>query len=276
MRNIPPGSYRLVVRQVRNVLPQPAPTPGTSVEQPEMASQPLTIESDVENLLVTTSPGASIKGQIVFEQGPPSPMPKEIRVSAQAGSLDDGGSLPTPQPVLVTPQLTFTLQGLMGEYVLRTSGFPSPLPSGAGATQVVKSVVVNGEDVTDVPHEFKTSDRVTITMTGKVSSVEGTVTNSKGEPAAMTGVLLFSEDKTSWRYNSIRLRRSSTDAQGQFRMQGLMPGRYYIVTLGRDQMMMPGDTGFFEELSKVATTIVLNEDEQRKVDLRAADDDIQQ
>jgi hypothetical protein len=59
-------------------------------------------------------------------------------------------------------------------------------------------------------------------------------------------------------------------------MQGLMPGRYYIVTLGRDQMMMPGDTGFFEELSKVATTIVLNEDEQRKVDLRAADDDIQQ
>jgi protocatechuate 3,4-dioxygenase beta subunit len=259
MRNVPPGSYRLIVRETRNVSGSP-PAPS---EPQEMASLPLTIESDLENLVVTTSVGATIKGQIFFEQGPPPAMPNELRVTAQAGNPEEGGMLPMPQPGIVTPQLTFTLQGLMGDYLLRTSA----------PRQTVKSVVVNGEDVTDVPHEFKMNDRVTITMTGRTATVEGTVTNAKGEPAALAPVMLFSEDKVSWRNNSVRLRRSTTDAQGLFRMMGLMPGRYYIVALARDQMMSPGDMGFFEELTKVATTITVSEDELRKIDLKAPDDE---
>ena len=48
---------------------------------------PLTIAgADVDNLMVMTSPGVTITGQVVFEQGPPSSMSGPVRVMA---SVDD-------------------------------------------------------------------------------------------------------------------------------------------------------------------------------------------
>ena len=49
-----------------------------------------------------------------------------------------------------------------------------------------------------------------------------------------------------------------------------MPGRYLIAAVPRDRLSMPmtGDTALFEELSKVATSLSLGEDEQRRVDLK--------
>ncbi len=73
--------------------------------------------------------------------------------------------------------------------------------------QFIKSVTVNGEAVTDVPHEFKVNDRVTITMTTRVATIEGNVTEMRDVQLPEAGVLLFSEDKASWRMSSIWTRR---------------------------------------------------------------------
>lgn len=261
MRNVPPGDYRLVFRQQQMV----APFSSTPPEPVEMASVPLSIAgADVDNIMVATSLGTTITGQIVFEAGPPSGDVTGMRVFASASNMNDGAGVPSPPPATVAEGYTFTLKGLMGEYVLRTGV----------VNQFLKSVVVNGEDVTDVPREFKDRDRVTITLTSRVSSVEGNVTDTRDVSLAEAGVILFSEDKASWRTTSVWTKRTSLDPKGHFRINGLMPGRYYIAAVPRQRLNVSGgdaDVAFFEQLAKEATSIVVGAEEQRTVDLRLLD-----
>jgi protocatechuate 3,4-dioxygenase beta subunit len=259
MRNIPPGSYRLVIRG-RPSGPEGGGDPG------EMAVLPLTINSDVEGIVVMTSTGATISGQVVFEQGPPQLSPGQpslqMRVNATPGDPSNMTGMPGPQPGLVAPDLTFQLKGVMpAEFLLRSSA----------PNQVVKAVMLGAEDITDTPREFKNGDRVTIVMTSRTSIVEGNVTDEKGAPVTDAGIIIFSDDKGSWRFNSVRTKRGGTDANGHFRMTGLLPGRYYAVAAPRERMnisTMNQDTTFFEQLAKDATTIIVGEDETRQVDLK--------
>jgi hypothetical protein len=257
MRNVPPGNYRVIVRQTRPFVPGPGP----QTDPGEMASMPLTIVSaDVDNLMVMTSPGVTITGQVVFEQGPPSAMSGQVRVMATVGNPEEMPGLQSPQPAIVKPDLTFTMKGLMGEFLLRT-GAPN---------QYLKSVTMGGEDITDTPREFKAGDRVTITITSRASTLEGNVVDSAGAASTDAGIVVFSEDKATWRFTSTRSKRSPVAADGPFRVPGLMPGRYLVAAVPRDRLSMPmgGDPTFFEELSKVATSVVLGEDEERRVDLK--------
>jgi hypothetical protein len=260
MRNVASGNYRLIVRQTRPFTPGPGP----QADPGEMASLPLTIAgADLENVMVMTTPGVTITGQVVFEQGPPSPMPAQLRVMAVVGNPDDMAGLQTPQPALLKPDLTFTIKSLLGEFMLRPSFQVTP-------NYYLKSVIAGSEDITDKPREFKSTDRVTITLTSRASTVEGNVTDGAGAPSTEAGVMLFSEDKAGWRFNSSRVKRSPVDPSGHFRLAGLLPGQYLIVAVPRDRLSMPmgGETGLFEELSKVATALVIGEDEERKVDLK--------
>jgi len=258
MRNVPSGSYRLIIRQTGPYRPGPQIDPG------EMATLPLTIAgADVENVLVMTTPGATIAGQIVFEQGPPAAAPGSIRVIATPGNPDEMSGLQWPQPAIMKPDQTFTMKGLMGELLIRA----------AGPDVYVKSVTVGNEDITDSVREFKANERVTITLTTRVSTVEGHVTDDAGAAAAEAGILIFSEDKASWRFNSVRTRRAAVDPEGDFRVTGLMPGRYLVAAVPRGRLSVPAsdaDASFFEELSKEATPIVLGEDEQRRIELKVA------
>jgi hypothetical protein len=169
-----------------------------------------------------------------------------------------------PPPAVVGPDLTFTMKGLMGESLLRV----------AGPSLYVKSVVLDGNDVTDTPREFKTNDRVVITLTSRASTLEGTVVDGKGGAAAEAGVIIFSEERTSWRMSSTRTRRAAVESDGHYRVAGLMPGRYLVVALPRERLMIVGgapDASFFELLSKDAVPVVIGEDEQRRVDLKVAE-----
>ena len=79
VRNIPPGEYRLVFRPQQNVTPFATEPP----EPGEMASVPISIvAADVDNLMVVTSLGTTITGQIVFEAGPPTGTVTNMRVIA--------------------------------------------------------------------------------------------------------------------------------------------------------------------------------------------------
>ena len=257
MRNVASGNYRLIVRQTRPY----GPGPGPQTDLGEMASVPLTIAgADVDNVLVMTTPGITITGQVVFEQGPPSPMPAQLRIMATVGNPDEMSGLQSPQPALVKPDLTFTMKGLLGELLLRASA----------PNQYLKSVMAGSEDITDKPREFKSNDRVTITLTSRASTVEGNVSDAAGAPTTDAGIILFSEDKAFWRFNSSRVRRSPVDPSGHFRLAGLLPGRYLIVAVVRDRINVPmsNDPALFEELSKVATALVIGEDEERSVDLK--------
>jgi hypothetical protein len=265
IRNVPPGEYRFMLRLPQNV--QPFST-DTQREPVETASVPVSVgNADVDNLTVVTSLGVTVTGQVVFEQGPPTPPASganTMRVFAVAMNPEDSAGVPSPEPAIIGADGSFTLKGLMGEYGIRT-----------GMTnQYIKSVTVNGQDMTDVAHEFKSSDRVTITVTSRVSTVEGTVTDLRDAQVADVGIILFSEDRAAWRFNSFWTRRTGLEPNGHFRVTGLMPGRYYIAAVSRQRLALPGGsdaTAFFEQLAKEATSVLVGVDDQRTVDLRLTD-----
>jgi protocatechuate 3,4-dioxygenase beta subunit len=263
MRNIAPGNYRLIVRGPRAATPN-APNQGGG-DAGEMAIVPVAISADLEGIVIVTGPGATVTGQITFEQGPPQAAPGQnapnLRVTAQIADPQNAGPVPTPQPAVVGADYTFALKGMMGEFLLRASA----------PGQTLKAVMLGAQDITDTPREFKNGERVTLVMTSAVSSIEGTVTDTKGTPASEASILIFSEDRASWRPNSLRTRRGSTDASGHFRISGLVPGRYHAIAAPRDVINVPTmmqDAAFFEALSKEATTFVVGEGEQRQVDLK--------
>jgi hypothetical protein len=211
-------------------------------------------------------PGATITGRLVIEQGSASPSPGPIRVMAVAASSEDSMMFRmSPQPAIVGPDQTFTMKGLMGEHVLRV----------AAPNLYVKSVAIDGgDDVTDTPHEFKANDRVVMTVTSRTSTLEGTVTDGRGSVAADTGIVVFSEDRGSWRTSSTRTRRATADAEGHFRVNGLMPGKYFVIAVPRERLsVVPGgvDAALFEQLSKDAVSVVIGDDEERKLDLKVVE-----
>lgn len=261
MRNIPPGNYRLTVRARTQGMPD---GPAAQNDPGEMANMPLAVNSDLENIAIVTAPGATITGHVVFEQGPPQPIPQQMRVNASAADPESGMGMTNPQPALVGPDLAFTMKGMMGEFVLR-----------AGAQgQFLKAVMLGAEDITDTPREFKNGDRVTILLTSRASTLEGNVTDAAGKPTTTSdaGIIFFSDDKASWRINSSKTRRTGIDPAGHYRLTGLMPGRYLVVAVPRERLnaLVPGvdATDFFEQLSRDATSVVVGEDEQRQVDLK--------
>ena len=262
IRNVAPGAYRIMVRQQPT---GPRNPDGTPSDPGESASVPLMLNADVDNLIIATSPGVTITGQVVYKNGPPPPAPNQmsfptVRVNAQLGDpLDSMGMVPTPQPVTAAEDLTFTMKGLSGEYLLRANA----------ATQFMKSVTLNGEDITDTPHEFKTGDRVTITLSSRASTLEGNITDASNAPVTDAALMLFSEDKASWRSNSLKTRRGAVDQAGHYRIVGLLPGRYFIIAVPRDRLnFATQDAAFFEQLTKDATSLVIDEVEHRQLDLK--------
>jgi len=259
MRNIAPGTYRIVVRG--RPIPGMEGTPGEPVE---MGYVSVTVNSDLEGIVIALSQGATITGQVVFEQGPPQLPPSQQSFQMRVSAMQDGSGsgLNSPQAALVSPDLTFTMRGMHGELMLRSSG----------PGMYLKSVNVGGRDVTDTPYEFKNGDRVTLIMSTRASSLEGVVTDAAGKPVPETAILVFSEDKDHWRMGGTRTRNGRTDRDGKYRVLGILPGRYFVIAVPRERTMFGPNTDstFFEQLTKEATTFVIGEDEQRQVDLKVS------
>ncbi len=261
MRNVAPGTYRLTVRAMRQSMMGAIGGPQGQADQGEFATLTLAVNADLDNLVITTSPGVTITGQNVYDGGPPQVTsqqpPQPLRINAQYGDPADGmGGVPTPQPATVGPDLTFTMKGLMGEYLLRTGG---------------QNLLGGAEDITDTPREFKQGEHVTLVIGSRASTVEGNLTDDKGAPVTEATLMLFSEDKSSWRMNSVRTHRAGPDQTGHFRFMGILPGRYLVIATPRERLNVPfPDSSFFEDLAKDATSLVVGEDEQRQVDLKVS------
>ena len=260
MRNIPPGTYRLVARGQ-----QERPQPGPPSEPGEIGMMQVTVNSDLENLMVMMSPGATVTGQIIFESGPPQLPPGQqsfqMRVTGMSGDPEGNVGLPSPPAAVVTPDLTFTMRGLHGDVLLRSTG----------PGMFLKAVTVSGRDITDTPHEFKNGEQVTLVMTTRAGTIEGTVSDAVGKPVNDAAILVFSDDKSTWRFNATRTRRGFVDPYGKYRVAGLLPGRYYAIATQRERLNVSPAVmhlELFEEFIKEATPFVVGADEQRQVDLK--------
>ena len=217
---VPPGSYTLRAERTSTL-------PGGSNW---WAVDPMTVgDDDVDDLEVILRTGVAIAGRVVTEGNATVAVPNMRSIAITARPLPGSpASLLAARPV-ERPDETgaFTTRGLApGGYVMSVPTLP--------AGWVLKSITTRGQDAVDRPFELTGSgvDDMVVTITTRISTLAGVVTDDGGRPAPMATVVVFPVDKSLWRLPGIASRRVQTAApgrDGRFTFRGLPAGDYYVV-----------------------------------------------
>jgi protocatechuate 3,4-dioxygenase beta subunit len=255
--NVPPGEHSIEV----------SPRPG----EEEAASIPITAGGqDITDLVITTSPGVTISGQVTFEGT--APAEKTLRVNAT--SPEPGA--PGPMRIfdntqgVIDEKGRFQLRGMAGRVVF--SVFPSA-PMAGPLTWFVKSVTFNGENITDVPLDVAgvtDGSALQIVITDKQTTLSGAVRDTRGQPVIDYTVVIFTaplrEDAMPGRYT----RAVRPDQQGRFETPGLTPGNNLAAAVESLEMGGQWDPAFRRQVEPAARRFRLTEGQAATIDLTLA------
>jgi hypothetical protein len=250
LANVPPGRYILRART-------------DDSDTPQYASQPITVDGqDVPDLTVILSAGASISGTITFLPGSTA-TPDLTQVRIAAPSLDDVGFGPQPN-ARVAKDGTFSLSGVpAGSHFVRPNGNPRGW--------VLKSVSISGRDVTDTPLTLRSGEslaNVEVVFTAKLSEINGTITNQQGTPIADYTVLAFSTDPSLWRAQSRQIMTARPDQTGQYKIRGLPPGEYFVVTVDPAEQGEWFEPTYLDEHKAGAARVTITEGDVKTQDFK--------
>lgn len=196
---------------------------------------------DLEGLVVPMRPGAVVRGRVVNELGEPVGVPVMVSLTAAAG-----GEAPSPAPARTYSDGSFRLEGVFGLQRVRAvearviPGAEVPginvrrLQDVTPATRArttwwLKSIAVNGRDVTDEPIDIDPSGAMLdIVMTNRASSVRGPVSWNRQRNPRKPVVVVFVDDDSRWTRPSRFVGTSEVDDDGRYDVRGLPAGARYL------------------------------------------------
>jgi hypothetical protein len=239
--NVPPGRYVLRAR-------------GANWDTPQYAQQPISVNGvDVDDLTVVLAAGGEIAGTVSFQAGS-TPVPDVTQVRITAPSVDQGSLGPQPN-ARVDKDGNFALVGVpAGSHLIRTNG---NLRGWA-----LKSVTIGGRDITDVPIALRSGEtiaNVEIVFTDNLTEINGTVINEAGAAVPDVTVLAFPVDSSLWRPQARQIMTARPDQTGKYRIRGLPPGDYYVVTVDPAEQGEWFDPAYLDEHRAGATRVALVE-----------------
>ncbi len=262
LTGVPPGDYVLDVQQ----RPQNARNPqDINLAQLEFASMPLSVSGDIDSLTVITTPGVTMSGRVVYQgQSPPKP---NIQIMAMPPA---GGSSPLMTQIAaralgggrVNQDGLFELRGIAGTLVIRAQGIPTGW--------ALKSVTVEGADITDTPFEFKPGRNVTgvvVTLTDRLTEISGAVRDARGQPVTDYVLVAFSEDTKLWGAQSRYVQTTRPNQNGAFTMKGLPPGRYLAAVVPALENGLQNDPAVLDKLRMGAQNFSLAEGQTLNLNL---------
>ena len=250
LSNVAPGRYQVQAR--------------SGGREFELARMDLAVgNDDVEGITLVTSPGAIVNGTIVSDTGEPFDFrAQQVQVGARPASPDAMPGGPA-NGARVGDDWSFTVRGITDAVLLRASA-----PQG----WTMKSVLLNGQDITDLPAEFPAGQTVSgaqIVLTKKVSALSGQVTDSKGNPVLDATVIVFPSNDKLWTYQSRFIKAARPDQDGRYKMTALPgPGDYLVVALQGLEDGQAGDPEFLATIKDLGTKLELGDGETKAIDVK--------
>jgi hypothetical protein len=250
--NVAPGRYQVQAR--------------AGGREFELARLDLTVGTDdVEGLTLVTAPGAIINGTVASDTGEPFDFrAQQLQIGARPASPDTaamGGAGMAGSRV--GDDWSFTLRNISDAVIVRAQP-----PQG----WAMKSVFVNGQEITDTPTEFPAGQTVSgmqIVLTKKVTSLTGQVTDTKGNPVLDATVVVFPGNEKLWTFQSRFIKAARPDQDGKYRVTGLPgPESYLVVALQGLEDGQAGDPEFLATIKELATKLTLGEGESKAVDVK--------
>jgi hypothetical protein len=197
----------------------------------------------------------------VFDDGSKPSSITNVRVSAAAVDAD-GPMMSFGGGGNVKADGTFELRGLSGTRIVRVTNIP--------AGWMLKSVRVNGNDITDTGMDFKSGEAITgvdVTLTSKVTEVNGTVKDGSQQVKDYT-IVVFSDEPQKWSVpNSRYVTGTRPDQQGRFQIKNLPSGGYYAIAVDYLAQGEWNDPEVLERLKSKATSFSLDDGQTKTLNL---------
>ena len=151
------------------------------------------------------------------------------------------------------------LEHLFGPVLLRAEGWPG---------WHVQSVHYGGRDITDEPTELAPGTELRVTLSERLGTLAGAVTNSSGAPIA-AAVIVFAEDAAFRHERSTTTKVVYTAATGRYVITGLRAGRYIAVAVPREASSLAEATaGYYDLLAGNGTKVTIRDREAEALDLK--------
>jgi hypothetical protein len=253
LNNVPPGDYTLDVQQ------RPRDLQNMAIGELEFASVPLSVSGeDIKGITILTTPGISVSGRVTFEsqksnamstrgvQVTVAPVSGRQSIMGIAGRALGGGR--------VGDDGTFELRGVLGPQMLRVGGVP--------AGWALKSIALNGQDITDSGYDFKSGSNVTsilITLTDRVTDLSGSVRDAKGLAVKDYVLVVFPADTRLLGGQSRYVRTARPNQEGAFNLKGLPPGQYLASAIESLENGAQNDPALLDQLRPKARSFSLSE-----------------
>ena len=254
--NVAPGRYNLNVR--------PMGMPGATTE---FATMQITVGGeDIDNVLITTSPGASARGVVLTDDGTPPPF-RADQVQIFPSSADPSTPMMGSGPPKLNDDFTFELTGLFDRRIIRAN-----IGMGQTAGWFLKAVIYDGQDVTDSGIEFQPGrayDGMQLIFTQKTTDLSGVVTDDRNRPIVDATVVVFPLNSERWGMQTRYARTVRPDINGRYNIRNLPPADDYAIIAVRD--LEPGqstDPEFLTRAREEAKPFSLFEGETKTVDVR--------
>jgi hypothetical protein len=215
-----------------------------------------------------TMPGVTVSGRVVYQgQGAPKPGMQVMAVPPAGGSSPIGMLLASKAlgGGRVDQNGTFELRGVAGPQIIRVQGMPSGW--------ALKSVTIDGADITDAAYEFKPGNNVTglvVTLTDRLSEITGNVRDGRGQPVADYVLVAFAEDAKLWGPQSRYVQTTRPNQNGTFSVKGLPPTRYLAAVVPALENGMQNDPALLEQLRARAHSFSLAEGQTLNLNLEMA------
>ncbi|TAK15130.1 MAG: carboxypeptidase regulatory-like domain-containing protein [Acidobacteria bacterium] len=220
--------------------------------------------ADISDINLILSPGALVKGVIVWE-GRSTPPPQDQTLVHVRAPMTDGSSFGDALTGDITAGREFTLRGCMqGQHFIRVDNLPEPWR--------LKKVLYKGSDVTDIAIDMdygQIMDGFEVILTDVYTTVTGKVELESRDLAQAYAVIAFPTTSLNWTLGSRFVKLAYLDDKGNFSFRGLPPSEYYIaVTRDFDESDL-GSSDVLDRLSVRAATFRLGEGDRRRLSLAA-------
>jgi hypothetical protein len=163
------------------------------------------------------------------------------------------------EPAVLNAGGEFELKGMIGKGTFRTTGILA-----------IKSVTLEGRDITDTPYELKAGTNVTgleITLTKTQTTLSGRVQSGLGAAKDYV-VVTFPSNLREGDVPTRFIRTLRPDQEGKFLTRGLPPGDYFAIAMDAIEQGEQWDPAFHERMKPRATNFRLSEGQTLTLDLR--------
>ena len=261
LSNVAPGEHFIDVR----------PTPRGGGSGGEFASVPITVAGEnITGLRIATGPGATVKGRVVFEGSAPlTDGLRPLRVMAQAEDpqmprfgMGMAFGAATTGDGSIADDGAFELGGVTGNVLFRVMAPPN---------WTLKSVTIQGEDMTDVPYPFRGAQAlsdVVIVLTDRLTEISGGVTDTRGRILSDYVVVLLPSEPKAGAAATRFTRTIRPDQQGSFSVRGLPPGEYLVAAIESLEQGREWDPEFQGRVRDVGRRVTLTEGQSLALDLK--------